>query len=1513
MFAAWKGPPLPALTSFQFSHRMPRLRSRFHSSIEALESRIAPALLINGANLLGGGGPSTGESSAGGNSATIVKVFSGSAIVWYQDDHIVGISVGPNVSLEVHGDVLGDIVGNLTANGRLSDSNNDPLDGEDGAVLLPNNILGLKTFPLGGEKGAIGNIITAGSVTNVNVQGELNGIYAGDGVFDPGNGVSDSASHLLVNGAVTSSLTGNGLPGLDFNPVQAGTQSDFVFTKALAQTIDPAHKLAGMLPGAGISNVSIGKAVELQLFAGSGNPNDVLNAKTVAGGGVHYITLESAFTKTAGLSINAAPSYEIHAGVGSSGATGGAGGAIDHITEKTSTSKVVAIAGTGGNGATGPGGAGGSISAFDAGSDSSRYFLTAGTGGNGIPGGNGGSVIGNNFANRSPVGGLLVAGNFDGDSKNVDELVIINEGTGEMIVEKNVLGDGSKFAPITQHTPPAPGSDPVTVITTLGNTPVSAYAADVNNDGKLDLVVAYKNSNSIGIFLGHGDGTFWDPTANSGAGAYDTINVPLQFTPSKITPSGGRIVVAENLIDGTSALHLLTKTLDTQGVLTFASENGSNPLTKPITDIVTVNDESVIVATSDGGLRRATVSGSASGKPFDVSTTPLQTVAGGIVDLAVDVDGGRIAALSTTGNAFYTYDFSGAVATSILTPVSITSGLAGKPLVVKFISDGVASTDDPVAVLEGLATNSRVDVYSPTTTGGITTFSLSKTVGESAPLKNFTPVYGLNGEAGFAAVSGSLSQFTFSDGFVGGVDYALPFASKLVSATAGGGGNGIDYQPPTGALKSGKGGNGGSVMSFNAEANELIINAGNGGNAATNAGGLGGSIINPTILPTAAPATTTGATAAPTPAVQLFLHADQLLSLTAGNGGSPQNPGKAGASGGAGGSLGNLNLEIGSGDLLLTSGIGGDSRGGAAGAGGNITGISSLLHQGNLTVMAGHGGEAFLGVAPATGPATSGVGGAGGAVKGLKHELRLDPDVENFENPFFVSITAGYGGNSKTAAAGAGGPITGVTLKLDEANQTFDSGIDANHDNKDDSPGAHTDSTLTTTLTAGYGGDGASGGTGGLISGLKYDVVLDQQTANGKDVVGPAVLGLTAGHGGKGTNGAGGLGGSILFSSPISGLTGVDEDAAGPGPTMGLGLLVQAGNAGDGTTKGGIGGDISGLTAQNETFVTGAVITTTQLSSAVLKAGNGGNGGLSDGGRGGNVTSPLLGVQGGFLDVIAGTGGEGGKTGTATTSKLAKGGNGGAVTGGELGLVSTDSSVGMIVRGGLGGDGFAVGGAGGAVSGLKLSSSQSTASLSAVLIAGAGGKSKLSTGVGGKGGDVSGVSEVKDVNSSINLIQAGNGGDNVLGKAGAGGNVSAIKTSGFIGRPSDGVNNLGVLDVAFGSPIAQGVFSGRGGTGISPALSGVNGSVTGVTARQIAAIAAAMDTSTGLFAAASKVSGITADLIGFDKDRDRTYDNVTPGSSAAPDVVAPIDGFIFSSTKLVSVTGQRAGFVFAPV
>jgi len=41
-----------------------------------------------------------------------------------------------------------------------------------------------------------------------------------------------------------------------------------------------------------------------------------------------------------------------------------------------------------------------------------------------------------------------------------------------------------------------------------GNAPVSAAVADVNGDGKPDLVVANGNSKNVGVLLGNGDGTF---------------------------------------------------------------------------------------------------------------------------------------------------------------------------------------------------------------------------------------------------------------------------------------------------------------------------------------------------------------------------------------------------------------------------------------------------------------------------------------------------------------------------------------------------------------------------------------------------------------------------------------------------------------------------------------------------------------------------------------------------------------------------------------------------------------------------------------------------------------------------------------------------------------------------------------------------------------------------------------------------------------------------------------------
>jgi hypothetical protein len=72
--------------------------------------------------------------------------------------------------------------------------------------------------------------------------------------------------------------------------------------------------------------------------------------------------------------------------------------------------------------------------------------------------------------------------------------------------------------------------------------------------------------------------------------------------------------------------------------------------------------------------------------------------------------------------------------------------------------------------------------------------------------------------------------------------------------------------------------------------------------------------------------------------------------------------------------------------------------------------------------------------------------------------------------------------------------------------------------------------------------------------------------------------------------------------------------------------------------------------------------------------------------------------------------------------------------------------------------------------------------------------------------------------------------------------------------------------------------------------------VTNITARQIAAIAAAADVN-GLFGVASVVSKIHADLIGYDVDRDGVFDSTGTGS---PSQDRPIDGFVLAAIAQVN-------------
>ncbi|MEA3187100.1 MAG: hypothetical protein QOD99_930 [Chthoniobacter sp.] len=1397
--------------------------------VEPLEQRIAPALLINGANLLGGSGnPSTGETSIGDNSVTLVKVLSGNAIVWYDHGSITAISVGPNTSLDLTGNV-GDIISNLTSGGRLSDLNNNPSDGEDGNVLLANNLIGLKTHALGAQNGDVNDIISGGSISNLSINGKIHGVFAGDGVFRAG-------SHALTGSTVNIAI------GTDVNPIEPGDQTGFHLTQN-----------NGLLSGASISNTLLQTAKELQLYAGNG-VNGAPGKTGSVGGTIKNVTIVSAFIDEA--SPANTPSYDIQSGDGGNGTVGGAGGTITKVIEKSSAGVVNVAAGDGGDGSSGAGGAGGSVKSLDMQSDSSSYTVVAGKGGKGAPGGAGGTLTGNNFSGKAPSTGIIVGADFTGDG--IDDILVVDAGTGKMIIEKN-SGDGSSFTQVVQddRTTPQTGDDLIQ-IESKGTTPDDAIAVDVDNDGLLDIVVSYKNSNNLGVYINRGGGVFYDQVFDLGVYTGSVLSgttVDLGGSPSKIVAGNftGSDAVDIAVLTTSKEASLISVAAGT-GTGAFASIDSTIKLGGLATDLVEAPIKGgsfgdLYVGFKSGLITPLLSTGAATGDAFTIGVAGL-TMPGGVANLDVDVESHRLLALSASlvELDLFSFDSNGALSLLLGPDLSLQTG---RPLVAHFVPDGI-NAEMPIEVLSTLTSGSRLDEYSAL----LGSFIVDASVQSQSILKNFVPV--IEGSSnGVAALGGSLGHYAFSQSFASFVDFALPFTGKKVSLFGGDGGDGLDLA----AKLTGKGGLGGAIVGVNIEAGDIFLKAGDGGDSGKGAAGAGGAISNGPIL-----ATASGFVA---PA----LDGDTSLVVIAGEGGAP-GANAATATGGSGGLVSGLHLQLASGDIQINAGNGGDGRGGIAGAGGAILNLTTLAGDGSLLATAGNGGNALAG-------ATN--GGAGGVITTVKHVLNLIDSVETLEKAYQVTLTSGQGGTSAGGTGGAGGAISGIDLTLDPADESLDDPSTPVNEH------ALVDSTLSVAIQTGDGGAGATGSAGGAIKDVKTTSIFDQiatdPVTHGRSVqLNPVVMSIVAGDGGIGVTGAGGGGGSITVGNRIHGLTISDFDFASPDAP----LTIKSGTGGAGATKGGNGGFITNVITGNSPASTGDSIAGNELLGANLVAGNGGDGGSSDGGSGGGISTLSIGVDFGPIVVQSGSGGAGGISAGATTGK---GGAAGSVGGALLGSANS----GLFVFAGLGGDGITGGGAGGSIASININAPQDAAADSAVFAAGDGGKA---TGngplagkgyLGGKGGDVTGITQQKDLNSAINLIEAGNGGASpgTFGVGGAGGSVSKVQTVGLIGIASDSSTRFGVFD-ANGN--GQGIFSGRGGAG--PAQDGTAGAVSAVTARQIAAISATADAN-GVFALASKVFGIKADLIGYDVNGNGSFNSSS--GTASPSGAKPVDGFILAS------------------
>ncbi|HZR29381.1 MAG TPA: FG-GAP-like repeat-containing protein [Terriglobales bacterium] len=109
-------------------------------------------------------------------------------------------------------------------------------------------------------------------------------------------------------------------------------------------------------------------------------------------------------------------------------------------------------------------------------------------------------------AGTGPV--FVAVGDFNGDGK--PDLVVANSSTNQVNVLLNTTTGGIlSFGPATPYT--------------VGTAPFFVGVADVNGDGKLDLITANGSSNDISVLLGSGNGTF-APATNFAVGR-DPISV----------------------------------------------------------------------------------------------------------------------------------------------------------------------------------------------------------------------------------------------------------------------------------------------------------------------------------------------------------------------------------------------------------------------------------------------------------------------------------------------------------------------------------------------------------------------------------------------------------------------------------------------------------------------------------------------------------------------------------------------------------------------------------------------------------------------------------------------------------------------------------------------------------------------------------------------------------------------------------------------------------------------------
>ena len=131
------------------------------------------------------------------------------------------------------------------------------------------------------------------------------------------------------------------------------------------------------------------------------------------------------------------------------------------------------------------------------------------------------------------------------------------------------------FAPVVPYSP-GPGSNPISIA-----------VADVNGDGKPDLLTANYDASTAGVLLGNGNGTFQAVIAYStGTGSTGTGSNPYSIAVADVNGDGRPDLLTANYNTGTAGVLLGNGNGTFQAVVPYSTGLNSNPRSIAVADVI---------------------------------------------------------------------------------------------------------------------------------------------------------------------------------------------------------------------------------------------------------------------------------------------------------------------------------------------------------------------------------------------------------------------------------------------------------------------------------------------------------------------------------------------------------------------------------------------------------------------------------------------------------------------------------------------------------------------------------------------------------------------------------------------------------------------------------------------------------------------------------------------------------------------------------------------------------------